>query len=39
MVAGKLPLVSITSTTTFTVETNGVAPGNSDTYDYHCESN
>lgn len=36
MVAGKAPIVVATSTTTFTVTTNGTAPGTADTYAYHC---
>lgn len=39
MATGKKPIVVVTGTTTFTVTTDGTAPGNSDTYDYHCFSN
>lgn len=36
MASTKSPLTVVTSTTTFTVVTNGVAPANSDVYAYHC---
>lgn len=36
MAVGKSPIVVATTVSTFTVTTNGTAPGNSDTYDYHC---
>lgn len=36
MVVGKIPIVVVTSTTTFTVTTNGTAPSTADTYDYRC---
>jgi hypothetical protein len=36
MVTGKKPIVVVTSTTTFTVTTDGTAPATTDTYDYHC---
>lgn len=36
MVAGKLPLTVVTSTTTISVVTNGTAPSTSDAYAIHC---
>lgn len=36
MVAGKAPILAVTSTTTLVVTTNGTAPGTSDTYTYIC---
>lgn len=36
MVVGKMPLTVATTTTTFTVVTNGTAPATSDKYVYHC---
>jgi hypothetical protein len=36
MVSGKLPLTVVTTTTTFTVQTNGTAPSVSDKYHYIC---
>lgn len=36
MAAGKAPLTSVTTTTTITVVTNGVAPATGDIYAYHC---
>lgn len=36
MVAGKAPIVAVTTTTTITVTTNGTAPATSDTYNYVC---
>jgi hypothetical protein len=36
MVAGKLPLTVVTTTTTMTVVTNGTAPATTDVYHAHC---
>lgn len=36
MVVGKMPLTVVTSTSTFTVVTNGTAPATGDMYHYHC---
>ncbi len=36
MAVGKLPMVIVTGTASFTVTTNGVAPATSDVYAFHC---
>jgi hypothetical protein len=36
MAVGKLPMVIVSTTTTITVTTNGVAPATSDKYYFQC---